>query len=323
MNRYVHVVALFVFSSGLLATAGCQHSLTADPAEDYVKPTIAVMKFENRAPFPLGWNLSDGTADILVDRLMATRRFHVIERTELDSVLREQRLQNSGATRSQNRAAAGRLKNVQYLVKGTVTDFGHVASGSGFLSLGNWDIFGGANRAVMGMTLYVVDVESGEIICSESLEESVRAGDLNVKAVYQGVAFGGRVFYRTPLGRATGAVIDRAVRRVSDTIANRPWEPKIAHVQPDNTVIINGGRNRGMTVGAEFEVIEAGAPVIDPDSGDVLGRQPGRPLGRVRVLTVAECYSVAETTTGSPTSFQTGMRCRKAYNSVAANVAKH
>jgi curli biogenesis system outer membrane secretion channel CsgG len=151
MNRYVQMVALFVFSSGLLATAGCQHSLTADPAEDYVKPTIAVMKFENRAPFPLGWNLSDGTADILVDRLMATRRFHVIERTEPDSVLREQRLQNSG---------------------------------------------------------------------------------------------------------------------------------------------------------------------------DVLGRQPGRPLGRVRVLTVAECYSVAETTTGSPTSFQTGMRCRKAYNSVAANVAK-
>jgi curli biogenesis system outer membrane secretion channel CsgG len=289
----------------------------ADPRADYVKPTVAVMKFENRAPFPLGWNLSEGMADVLVDRLVSTKRYHVVERPELDSVLREIRLQNTGATRTESRAALGRLKNVQYLVKGTVTDFGHVAANTGFLNLGNWDIFGGGNQAVMGITLYVVDVESGEIICSESLQESVNTSDLNVKAVYQGVAFGGTVFYRTPLGKATARVLDKAVRRITDVIASRPWEPKIAHVQPDNTVIINGGQNRGIQMGQEFDVMETGMPIIDPDTGDVLGNRPGRSVGRVRVSEVRECYSVAWVTSGNTATLQTGMRCRKAMTSVA------
>ncbi len=62
------------------------------------------MEFENRANFPLGWNISDGMRDVLVDRLVATGRFSVIERPEINAVMAELRLQNSGATRKQRRA---------------------------------------------------------------------------------------------------------------------------------------------------------------------------------------------------------------------------
>ena len=204
--------ALLLAGLALVACAGCGRNVFGGgPGDDYVKPTIAVMKFENRAPFPLNWNLGGGTKDILVDRLIATDRFQVIERPELDSVLRELQFQHSGATRDQHRAARGRIKNVQYLIKGTITDFGHVSTSSGFLNLANWDIFQGKTRAVMGMTFYVVDVESGEIICSEHLEKSVRAEDVRVQAVYKNVAFGGSVFHRTPLGKATAGVIGKAV----------------------------------------------------------------------------------------------------------------
>ena len=96
--------------------------------DDYVKPTIAVMKFENRASFPLGWNLGGGMQEVLVDRLMETNRYHVVERQELDSVMNEIQFQQSGATRPQGKAATGRIKNCQFLIKGVVTDFGHVSS---------------------------------------------------------------------------------------------------------------------------------------------------------------------------------------------------
>ena len=255
------VILWVLVARAVVCCCGCSAGLRGDPA-DYVKPTVAVMKFENRAQFPMRWNLGSGMRDILVDRLVATDRYHVIERPELDSVVRELKLQNSGVTRKQSRAELGRLKNVQYLIKATITDFGHVATNSGFLGMGSLDMMGAHQKAVMGMTLYVVDVESGEIITSESIEESVRASETSVKAQYKNVALGGSVFYRTPLGRATARVIDKAVASITETIAARPWQPRIALVDAAGTVVINGGRNRRIR------------------SGDQLRGLPSRPADR-------------------------------------------
>ncbi len=308
--KRLSLFVLLLVAGGMLGCNGNGYGLFGDN-KPFVKPTIAVMKFQNRAPFPLNWNLSGGMRDILVDRLVATDRYQVIERPEIDSVLRELNFQHSGATRKYNRAEPGRLKNVQYLIKGTVTDFGHVQSQSGFFNLLHWDIFGGGNRAVMGLTMYVVDVESGEIICSESIEQSVRADDLSVKTAYKDVAFGGSVFYRTPLGRATSKVIDKAVKEITSTIAARPWTPKIAMVQDKHTVIINGGTNRDVEAGDKYEVYELGEPIIDPDTGDVIGRQPGSTVARITVIRVCSRYSIADVDSGKTNNLRTGQRCRE------------
>jgi len=302
-----------------LLAAGCGGLSVGGGEGDFVKPTIAVATFENRAPFPMGWRLGDGMRDVLVDRLLATGRFQVVERPEIDTVLREIQFQHSGATRANLRAAQGRLKNVQYLVKGTITDFGHVSTDSGFLSITSWDIFGRTSRAVVGMVLYVIDVESGEIICSRSLEESVRTRDASVQAVYKDVAFGGTVFYRTPLGRATRNIIDQAVDHVAESIAVRPWEPKIALVQPGGRILINGGKDRGVECGMRFEVVDAGQPVVDPDTGDVIGHHSVRTIGQVRVCEVHDRYSAAQVLEGRAAEFQAGQRCRRTHALAGTN----
>jgi len=324
MKRFVRTLRLArrlsrpwrpVWAAALAAVwiaAGCgpNGGLGRSP-EDFVKPTIAVMKFENRAPFQLGWNLGDGMQEVLVDRLMATGRYHVVERQELASVMGEQRLQQSGATRPQGRAATGRIKNCQYLIKGVVTDFGHVSTSQGGAAWNLGRIFGGSHRAVMGIILYVVEVESGEVIASESLSESVRAGDVSVQAAYRNVAFGGSTFYRTPLGRATAKVIDRAVKRITEVIASRPWQPLVALVQEDGSVVLNGGRDRGVKSGTEFEVLETGPPILDPSTGDVLGHSAGRTVGRVIVRDVHERYSTATIVAGQAAEFRAGQTCRR------------
>ncbi len=292
-----------------LVCAGCGRSSGSD---DFIKPSIAVMKFENRAPFVMKWNLGDGMRDVLVDRLMATGKYHVIERGELNYILDELRLQQSGATRKQDRAALGRGKNVRYLIKGTVTDFGHVSSASGYGGTSRLRIFGGGARAVMGMTLYVVDVETFEVIASESISGSVRSGEVDVKSRYRGVAFGGNVFYQTPLGKATKKGIDRAVDRISKTIAGRPWVPRIAGVAgQDRRVTINGGKNRRVEWGSEFEILQLGPPIIDPDTGDMLGREASKVLGRIRIREVHDRFAVAEVLRGNCDSFESGLPCRR------------
>ena len=314
MSRVAGFITV-ALSAGAVLCAGCWDGMSwglgGPSAADVVKPSIAVMKFENRAGNPLGWDIGDGMKDVLVDRLVRTGKFHVIERPELSSVLKELRFQHTGVTRQQRRAALGRLKNVQYLVKGTITDFGHVSARRGFFNGGGWNIFGGGARAVMGMTLYVVEVESGEIICSTSITESVRAGDSAFQAAYKGLTFGSSAFYRTPLGRATAKVIAKAVKRVTRSIATRPWEPKIALVQADGTVVINGGKDRRVKVGTEYEVRDVGQPIIDPDTGDQIGTQPGPCRGRVRVVEVRQRYSIAAIAEGKAGSFRPGQHCRE------------
>lgn len=294
----------------LVASVGCARRDALSVPEGYVKPTIAVMKFENNAPFPLKWNLGDGMRDILVDRLVSTNCYHVLERGEMESLIAEMRLQNSGATRREGRAKVGRWKNVQYLIKGTVTDFGHVSSHDGGLGLGSsFGLFESGSCAVMGMTLYVVDVESGQIVASERIEETVRAKDVSVKAAYKDVALGGSTFYRTPLGRATAEVIDKAVRRVTRTIVARPWRPRVAMVRKGGTILLNGGSNRRVSVGDVFVVKEYGEAIIDPTTGDLLGYTPGDVVVRVRVTRVKDKYSIAKVVSGEPARLEVGQSC--------------
>lgn len=308
----MRIIGLVCALAAVLA-AGCGASGAGRSAEDYIKPTIAVMKFENRVSFPLGWNLGGGMQEVLVDRLMETGRYHVVERQELDSVLKEIRFQQSGATRSEGKATTGRIMNCRYLIKGVVTDFGHVSSKNGGMAFGDLgSLFGSSNQAVMGIILYVVDVESGEVIASENISESVSAGDVAVNVAYKGVAFGGSSFYRTPLGRATTRVVDQAVRRITAAIASQPWEPKVALVQADGSVVINGGRDRGVRVGAEFSVAEEGPPILDPTTGDVIGHSAGKDVGQLIVHEVYDRYAVATVVVGRAAEFRAGQNCRRA-----------
>ncbi|MFP4140050.1 MAG: CsgG/HfaB family protein, partial [Planctomycetota bacterium] len=316
-KRWIRSIALAAMA---VLAVGCARRDALSVPEGYVKPTIAVMKFENNAPFPLKWNLGDGMRDILVDRLCATKCYHVLERGEMDALIAEMRLQNSGATRRQGRAKVGRWKNVQYLIKGTVTDFGHVSSHDGGLGLGgNFGLFGKGSCAVMGMTLYVVDVESGEIVASERLEETVRAKDVSVKAAYKDVALGGGTFYRTPLGRATAEVIDKAVRRITREVVARPWRPRVAMVRKGRQILLNGGTNRKVSVGDEFVVKEWGDAILDPTTGDLLGYTSGDVIGRVRVIGVKEKYAIAEVIQGEPARLTVGQSCELAAGDSANN----
>jgi len=279
---------------------------------NYIKPTVAVMKFENRSPFNgSGWDLGDGMKELLIDRLLETGRFRVVERHDMDQVLRELNFQQTSATRSQGRSKPGRLKNVTYLVRGVVNDFGIVSGGRGGASIPNWSIFGRGRRAQMSMLIQVIDVESGEVLASENVTGSVRATDASVKADFDKVAFGSTGFYRTPLGKAARKTIDRAVSRISGAVASKPWRPKVASVGRDDTVIINGGSAHGVRAGQVFQIRRAGQPIIDPDTGDVIGREGGKTVGQVQIVKVRKLYSVAEIISGKPQEFAVGQLCTR------------
>jgi len=259
----------------------------------YEKPRVAILDFENKASLSNQWKLSEGMRDILVDSLVKTDRYTVLTRNDLGAVLTELDIQRQPHFRQQGKLQQGKLKNLQYLIKGAVTDFAHVKGGA-LRALGsNFGLGISSEVAVVSVTLYVIDVESGEIITSKTLEGTASAGSVDFKTTYQDVAIGGKSFFRTPLGKATQKVMDQCLEQIAQVIATQKWHPSVVKVD-GSRLIISGGEDRHITVGSQWSAFEKGEVLIDPKTGDVLGQEPGTCSGSIRVTDVHDKYATAE-----------------------------
>jgi len=280
-------------------TAGCQRvRYSAEEQAKYVKPTIAVMSFKNRAQVTTKWNLGDALADELIDRLLQTKRYEVLEREQLAAIFTELGRTSDDRFRQAGQPDKGKLKHAQYHIKGVITDFGHVETVEGIWRILDWGWFGSSSHSVVRAVVRVVDVQSGQVIASESVEAKVRDKKDHDKINLDGMTFASYTFYQSSLGQATSKMLDKAVWAIAKSIAERPFQPKISSIVNDQ-VVISGGRNRRISVGNMYSVRPQSQVVVDPDSGDVLGHISGKVIGKVQITQVTEKYSIAKVVQGS------------------------
>ncbi len=289
----------------LLFALACASSGPIGKPERFVQPTVAVESFENRAPFPLRWQLGEGMSEQLVAILVESERVDVVTRLSLGTVLDEIDLQKDPRFRNEGRVQGGRLKNARYLIRGKVIDFTHTSGGGLHFVRGLTRGRAKGYVALVTIALSVIDVETREVETT-TFEGRAWAGELSLQAVYGGVAFGGRAFYKTPLGEATGTAIRRAVRWLVGRVADRPWQPLIARIEGE-TLYLSGGADRGLEIGDELEVREPGDAIVDPASGDVIGRTDSQLVGRLRVVEVRDRFALAAVVDGD--SFAIGQAC--------------
>lgn len=273
----------------------------------YEIPVVAVLDFENKAPFPRKWDLGSGMRDLLVNELVASRRYTVLTRRDLPSVVSELQNQRQPLFREEGRIATGKLKNARYLIRGAVTDFTHVSGGGVRAAFSRFGLGVKSHLAMVGITLYVIEIESGEIIASESLQGYAPAGGAVASGSYDDVSFGGHAFYETPLGEATSEVLRKAARRIGTAITQQPWHPRVVKVEV-HSLILSGGQDRGLQPGVVWEAFQPGERLVDPSTGDVLGQAPPEITGTIRVTDVHDRWSQAEILEGK---FQIGQPFRR------------
>jgi len=141
------------------------------------------------------------------------------------------------------------------------------------------------SQARVAINVKVYDVESGEVVCSVKTDGTASAGGAGGAVNYKHIAFGGDVFFRTPLGRATEEAIADAVSRILRGLPVEYWTPLIADTGPD-FVVINGGENVRVDVGDIFTVREPSRNITDPATGNVIENVAGAAVGKVRVTEV-------------------------------------
>lgn len=294
----------------LLAALAVLAALAAPAVMAQEKIRIAVVDFDTEAlhaSWSYAWSYADlsrAAADNLVAQLVKSGRFRVIERQQLDKVLAEQNLGESGRLNPQTAAKIGKILGVQLIVIGTVTEFGISETGGRINQIGKWLGGSGVGGKIItgkaGLTARLVDTSTAEIL---------GAYEGSGKHTFGKGEFAGSEFGKEFDSGTTSKVLSEAVKKLAADITNgasgltpstptAALEGKVAKVD-GGTIYLNVGSGAGVKVGDIFEIVHAGEKIKDPDTGEVLGGDE-QTVGRVKITkVVGEKLSTATSVEGS------------------------
>lgn len=222
----------------LLGLAATLNVVTASAAPLDDRPTIAIVEFDTTPagtvlpPPQLGVTL----ADLMLDKLVASERFRVLDGRWLQSTSTQGRAGDFAALRAHAEAAG-----VDYLVLGSVTRFSteNRRRGVGGAALFK-PLLGGYRRQktelALAITLRIVDVRSGEVRTSVSAQgtsgrKNLALGGLGLKAGVAGALVNAASTFRDSL-------LDEAMQRVVATAATGLVNaaPRLAREIPDRVL---------------------------------------------------------------------------------------
>ncbi|MFT5573655.1 MAG: curli biogenesis system outer membrane secretion channel CsgG [Cryomorphaceae bacterium] len=175
----------------------------------YAKPSMAVLDFRNNTSASW-WRTGVGRdlAGMLTNELASGKKFDLVERQKLASVLGEQDLAGSGRVSGSKAAKMGKLVGAQYLVTATVSSYEeNVNNTGGGLSFKGVSLGGKNNKAYIAVDLRVVDSTTGQIVETRTVE--ARSGGLAMSIGINRGGFGGALANekKTPAGKAIRAVV--------------------------------------------------------------------------------------------------------------------
>lgn len=202
-------------------------SIEQAQAEPYNGPKarIAVGKFEDKTAkggwsggwlgmFGVGWpQIGEGMRDMLTTALFNTNRFIVLEREQLDEVLKEQDLGASGRVKKGTEAPVGEIYGADLIITAAVTEFEGSAKGvGGGTKVLGVSVGGGFKKAHIAIDLRIIDAKTSQIVAATTVEGEATSFGLGGATRIGGslpVALGG--FAKTPLEKAIRVCIQEAV----------------------------------------------------------------------------------------------------------------
>jgi curli biogenesis system outer membrane secretion channel CsgG len=260
MKRSLALVTLVVLAFAAISAAAQQ------------KPRIAVIKVENKSPYG-GENLGPALEDWLVQGLVQSGKFRVMERKDLDSVLSEQSLSLSGAVDEKTAVQVGKLLGCQLVILGAITDFSkHKTEAHGLFKLG-FDV--GKTTAEGTVNIKLINTTTAEIVYTGQEKGSHSFANVSVASFGGGVEWDesqARQIFEPAVTRLVSAIVQKAGDIQESLGSAGALSGKVAKVG-DGKVYISLGSIDGVKAGDTMTLTRIGETITDPDTGKVLGQE--------------------------------------------------
>jgi len=270
-------------------TPAADTGYVASPPSPGPRRTVAVGDVQASGGFERSedWNAGGALSSMLAKALLEGGRVQMVERNQLGSVLNEAQMRATRVSGGDPSGPQIRMIPAQFLVVGSVTEFGAPQHGGGF-SIGGvgGDGFGGAlgvqrQTGKISIDLRILDTRTGEVLKAFTVTKSVSRTGVGITTDYRGLSVGSDAFGKTPLGEASRQAMQEAADRIADFVSAVPWEAKVVEADGDE-VFINAGAEGGLAPGARLRLEHIGHAMTDPDTGQVLSEQR-RVLGELVV----------------------------------------
>jgi curli biogenesis system outer membrane secretion channel CsgG len=297
---------------GMLAGSCCLQAAEA-------KKRVALLDFEFGTVqrwWSGNWDIGKGVADLIVTDLVKDGTYSVIERKQLDAILQEQNFSNSDRANPTSAAKIGKVLGVNAIIVGSITQFGLEDKSTNIGGIvGRIGGFGAGRvgtkegKANVAIDARMVDVTTGEILGVASGKGTSKRSGLLLGGAggggggygAGGIDMGSSNFRDTILGEATRAAVnDLTAQLIAQSgkiqAAAIAIEGMVADVAGD-TVIINVGKNAGVSAGMKLKVERVTREVKDPATGNVLRRITGS-VGEIEVTEADDVSAVAKVVSG-------------------------
>ncbi|MBN1492604.1 MAG: hypothetical protein JW938_00505 [Candidatus Omnitrophica bacterium] len=238
----------YMEQEGTSAEGASSSSNLTEPKKT-VKPRIAVARFgdtKNLAANPFSGNIGDTTIDRATNTIITENRDKepyvgftediITALVELDKFIVVERKDVTKMLREQGFQASAFAEDVTNKDFGSITGISHVITGTVGIDENN----------KVAVNLRVYDAFRGTIVTAKRIVAETRWDAVN-----------------------------EAVTRIAEQIVPQEFKLKISSVD-GQTVYVNGGPEEGLRNGDKYEVFSVGAPIVDPDTNQVLGRQEER-----------------------------------------------
>ncbi len=173
----------------------------------------------------------------------------------------------------------------EYLVSGLVTEWSLEADTT---SASSEPIGEAVARAAI--VFRIAEVATGQILFAteEQAEINLRSADRSTAEPSSPLIDERDTAFRS----AIEACVNKGVYQLVDWFQRRPWTARVSRVEGDR-VYVNAGRDHGLDVGMTLSLLANSRPIIDSETGSILGSATQR-QGRMVIIDVGSDIAVAE-----------------------------
>lgn len=279
MARVTSVCAWVMTMLGVAVLAGAS-SLAGGGAADVDLPAgarVAVVALNSN-----GGSQVDRVVSDMLTTALRRNGLRVLERQELEAVLKEQRLATGGHVDPSTAVETGRLTGAQYLLGAKATEFGvRDARQGGLFGLGPFagiQVRTSTARVVLDARL--IDVRSGEVLGTASGEGKVVnyggtlfGGSWAGGAIsLGGIDIGSKEWSESLLGKASRKAVDTVLQKLMG--ARYGSDGRVLAVNQDGMCVVSLGSRDGIRTGDRLDVLTVHA--IRDSSGEAVWTEEQR-----------------------------------------------